>query len=158
MMDMYARYGFYLVDVTNKIDSLPSAAVEEKEDLELRGKMLIYSKLVRFKDLYNLQRQLLRPEPLREQTALPGVLYNLKKDFFEPRLFSLGDLLDTSRLVVISVFPATKETFFSKLLTKEIHVCASGEEALEEPRYVVFYISKEKEIVDAISEKLGKNA
>ena len=151
VLDMYAKYGFYSVDVKEHDHILLSAAVEQKEDTEYRGTILAYSSMMRFKDLYNLQRQLLRHEELRDRTALPGISYDLKKDFFEPRAFSLEDLMNMSRLVVISIFPATRETLFTNLLNKGIHVHTKGENTLStKPRYIVFCLSKEKEIIEAI--------
>jgi hypothetical protein len=152
VLDMYAKYGFYWVDVNENHDTLPSAAVEQKEDTEYRGTVLAYTRLIRFKDLYNLQRQLLRHEELRQRTALPGVSFDLKKDFFEPRAFSLEDLVNMSRLVVISIFPATKETLFKNLMNEKTHICSIGEHDLStKPRYIIFCLSREKEIVEAMS-------
>ena len=151
VLDMYARYGFYSVDVRRHAHILPSAEVTPEEDTEHRGTILVYSSLMRFIDLYNLQRQLLRHEELRKRIVLPGISYDLRKDFFTPRAFSLEDLVNMSRLVIISVFPATKETLFANLLNNGIYICPIGEKDLStKPRYVVFCLSKEKKIIEAV--------
>lgn len=151
VLDMYAKYGFYYVKIEEQENRLPSAVVQEKEDAEYRGVVLAYNDLAVFKDIYNLQRQLLRHEPLQERDILPGVSYNLKKDFFMPRKFALEDLLNMAKLVVISIFPATKETLFADLLNEGIYVCSIGELKLKEkPRYLVFCLSKDKGLIEAI--------
>jgi len=154
VLDMYAKYGFYSVNA--KQEEIPiSAAVEQMEDTEYRGTVLTYKDLICFKDIYNLQRQLFEYEELRRRVVLPGVSYNLKDDFFEPRKSSLEDLVNMSKLVVISAFPATKGTLFAKLLNKEIHVCSIGEYDLSsKPRYIIFCLSKEKELIDNIRKNL----
>ena len=151
VLDMYAKYGFYHIKTEERKNSLSSAVVVEEQDAEYRGVVLVYRDLVAFNDLYNLQRQLLRHEPLQERTILPGVSYNLKKDFFMPRKFALEDLLDMAKLVVISIFPATTQTLFANLLNEDIHVCSIGQPELQEkPRYIVFCLSRDKDLIEAI--------
>lgn len=159
VLDMYAKYGFYYIKTGEHENPLPSAVVAEEEDAEYRGVVLVYSDLVAFKDIYNLQRQLLRHEPLLERTILPGISYNLKKDFFMPREFALEDLLEMAKLVVISIFPATKQTLFANLLNKDIHVCSIGQDKLQDkPRYIVFCLSKDKDLIEAISKTYADGA
>jgi len=156
VLDMYARYGFYSVDLEEPDNVLPSAAVKQKKDTEGRGTVLVYGDLIRFKDIYNLQRQLLDHEELRKRTVIPGIYYNLKNYFFEPRKFSLEDLVNMSRLVVVSIFPATEDTLFAGLLNPQIHISPIGEHDLEtKPRYLIFCLSKDKGIIDAIDKKFG---
>jgi hypothetical protein len=155
VLDMYAKYGFYSIDFKGEQEKPVSAAVDQKEDTELRGTVLAYKDLVCFKDIYNLQRQLLKFEEVKKRDILPGVSYNLRDDFFKPRESSLGDLLNMSRLLVISAFPATKATLFADLLKEKIPICSIGENDLTtEPRYVVFCLSKEKELIDAICKQV----
>jgi hypothetical protein len=151
VLDMYARYGFYSVDVKEQNNCPLSAAVNQEEDTEHRGTLLVYKNLIRFKGLYNLQRQLLRHEELRKRTVLPGISYNLKNDFFEPKAFSLETLVTMSKLVVISIFPATKQTLFANLLSPGIYIYPIGERDLStRPRYIVFCLSKGKKMIETI--------
>jgi hypothetical protein len=155
VLDMYAKYGFYAVNLEGNQEISVSAAVDQKEDAELRGTVLTYKDLICFKDIYNLQRQLLKFEELKKRDVLPGVSYNLQNDFFKPRESSLEELLNMSRLVVISAFPATKATLFANLLKEKTPICSIGENHLStEPRYVVFCLSKEKKLVDAICKNI----
>jgi hypothetical protein len=154
VLDMYARYGFYLVDA--KSTSKPvSAAVYEETDKEYRGIVLTYNDLMDFTDIYNLQRQLIKFETVEKRVVLPGVSYDLTNDFLKPRGISLDSLVTMSKLVIITVFPATENSLFKKITSNGIHICPLGDDKLStQPMYVTFCLSKDKSLIDEIAKQV----
>lgn len=153
VFDMYGKYGFY--SVKEATPTKPSAAIAQYKDIEGRGRVLVYKDLARFNNLYNLQRQLLKHEEPKERVILQGVSYDLQRDFFRPEGPSLEDLLEVAKLVIITIFPATKETTFANLIKEGMYIYSVGEKDIStKPRYVIFCLSKDKSLIDAIQTSL----
>jgi len=155
VLDIYARYGFYRFETAECAQQV-SAKVAEKVDHDKKVVCLVYNDLTRFNDLYSLERYLLSwdaPDPRLK--VLPGVRYDLEKDFLAGR-FQFDQLLELCNLVVISVYPGTSSTLFGDLMNnKNVHVLSLREtEATERPEYAIFCLTKDAALYEYMKKKL----
>lgn len=155
VFDIYARYGFYRFPLKKAIKGI-SAGTTSIMDIDGRGKPLVYSDLVVFSSLHELQRSvLLRQKPRLDYLVLPGLQYFIERDFFNAKGISLKDIFNFSNLVVISMYPGTTETVFSGI-NDELHIHSVCEkEAQNRPVYVIFCVSKDEGIIKSIKNMVG---
>jgi len=154
VLDIYARYGFYRFETAEDLQGV-SAKVAEKIDYDQNAVCLAYHDLIRFADLYALERSLLSgdaPDPRLK--VLPGLRYDLEKDFLAG--FDFDQLLELCSLVVISVFPGTSSSLFGDLMkTKNVHLLRVREtEATEKPEYSIFCITKDAALYEYTKKRL----
>jgi hypothetical protein len=155
LFDIYARYGYYRFPLKKAGNDI-SARTTPSIDVDGRGKVLAYSDLVGFSDLHELQRSvLLRHKPGFGYLVLPGLQYFIERDFFNAKDVSLNDILHISDLLVVSMYPGTTETVFSGM-ENNLHVYSMYEkEAENRPVYVIFCVSKDKELIGSIRNLIG---
>lgn len=155
VFDIYAKYGFYRFPTTKRVQKV-SAMTSVESDIDRMGSPLIYRGLAKFSCFNELERSLLlRQKPNLDYLVLPGLQYELEKDFFRTKGISFEDLLEFSNLVIVSVYPGTLQTIFEDL-SDTIKIHAIDEKATRrKPAYAVFYLSKNAKLIDAISSSLS---
>lgn len=161
VFDIYGGYGIFKFDkkdLKKDSSSYPTVATEEAVPFELDNKLITFSGLRNYTELWRaigfLQNQAV--EVGQDVVFLPAVEMNTFKNFFTWKnrdgLDLFKSLLNTAQLTLISVFPGSFETLFplGKSDEKEIFHC----EITESNTYSLICVSKSSSLIDGLRQKI----
>lgn len=158
VFDIYGGYGIFSFDMKElKSDdfSFPTVATEEIAPYELDNKIITFSGLRSYAELWQaiafLQNQSI--EGGLDTVFLPGVEMNMLRNFFTWKdkigLDVFKNLVDSAELILVSVFPGSFETLFplEESDKKKVFHC----EITGSNTYSIICLSRNKSLIETIA-------